>query len=114
MLRQFSDIGWPIAQGRNLQVYDVEPEQQILAEFPFADRVGENAVRCRDNSNVDRDWPVAADAVDDPFLDGAQQLGLQPNLHLGDFVEQERAAIRFLEFADATGERAGKGTFLVA
>ena len=43
----------------------------------------------------------AADAVDHALLDGAQQLGLQPHVHLGNFVEQQRAAVGFLELADA-------------
>ena len=43
----------------------------------------------------------AADAVDHALLDGAQQLGLQAHVHLGDFVEQQRAAVGFLELADA-------------
>ena len=56
----------------------------------------------------------AADAVDHALLDGAQQLGLQPHVHLGDFVEQQRAAGRLLELADAARDRAGEGALLVA
>ena len=114
ILRQFADVGRPFAQGRNLQVDHVEAEQEVLAEFSLAHRVGEVAVRGRDDADVDRHRFAAADAVDHAFLDRAQQFGLQPNVHLGDFVEQQRAAIGFLEFADAARERAGKGAFLVA
>ena len=56
----------------------------------------------------------AADAVDHALLDRAQQLGLQPHVHLGDFVEQQRAAGRLLELADAARHRAGEGALLVA
>ncbi len=56
----------------------------------------------------------AADAVDHALLDRAQQLGLQAHVHLGDFVEQQRAAIGLLELADAARERAGEGALLVA
>ena len=56
----------------------------------------------------------AADAVDHALLDGAQELGLQPHVHLGDFVEQQRAAGGFLELADAARDRAGEGALLVA
>ena len=34
-------------------------------------------------------------------------------MHLGDFVEQQRAAIGFFEFADTTGDGAGERAFLV-
>lgn len=34
-----------------------------------------------------------ADAVDHPLLQGPQQLGLEPDVHLGDFAEQERAGL---------------------
>jgi hypothetical protein len=53
----------------------------------------------------------AADAVDLAFLDGAQQLGLQAHIHLGDFVEQQRAAVGFLELADAAGDAPVKAPF---
>ncbi len=56
----------------------------------------------------------AADAVDHALLDGAQELGLQAHVHLGDLVEQQRAAGRLLELADAAGDRAGEGALLVA
>ena len=56
----------------------------------------------------------AADAVDLALLQGAQQLGLQAPVHLGDFVEQQRAAVGLLELADAAGDRAGEGALLVA
>ena len=52
--------------------------------------------------------------VDHALLDGAQQLRLQPHVHLGDFVEQQRAAVGLLELADAARDRAGEGALLVA
>ena len=80
----------------------------------LAHRVGEIAVRGGDDPDVDRHRPGAADAVDHALLNGAQQLGLQPHVHFGDFVEQQRAAIGLLEFADAARHRAGKRALLVA
>jgi hypothetical protein len=47
-------------------------------------------------------------------LDCAQQFSLQAHVHLGNFVEQQRATIGLLELADAAPERAGEGAFLVA
>ena len=45
------------------------------------------AVGCGQETNVDFDRLAAADPVDFAFLDGAQQFGLQANIHLADFVE---------------------------
>ena len=55
----------------------------------------------------------AADAVDLAFLDGAQQLGLQADVHFGNLVEQQRAAVSFLELADAACDSAGERALLV-
>ena len=114
ILGQFGDVGRPFPQGRNFQVDHVEAEQEVFAEFSLAHSVGKIAVRRRDDTDVDRHRFPAADPVDHTLLDRAQQFGLQAHIHFRDFVEQQRAAICFLEFADATGERAGKGAFLVA
>ena len=114
MLCQFEDVGRTVAQRRDLQVDDVETKQQVLAECAFAHGVGEVAVRGGDDADIDRHRLGAADAVDDALLDRAQQFGLQADVHLGDFVEQQRAAGRFLELADAAGDRAGEGALLVA
>ena len=114
ILRQLDDVGRALAQRRDLQVDDVEAEQQILAEFALAHGVGEIAVGRGDDADVDRHRLAAADAVDDALLDRAQQFRLQPHVHFGDFVEQQRAAVRLLELADAAGERAGEGALLVA
>ncbi len=114
MLRELEHVGRPLAQRRDLQVHDVEAEQQVLAEGAFAHRLDQIAVRGRDDADVDRHRLGAADAVDHALLDGAQELGLQPHVHLGDFVEQQRAAGRLLELADAARDRAGEGALLVA
>jgi len=97
-----------------LQVHDVEPEQQVFAEAAPFDRLGEITVRGGDDADIHRHGLGAADAVDEAFLDGAEELGLQPHVHLADFVEQERAARGFLELADTAGDGAGEGALLVA
>jgi hypothetical protein len=114
VLGQFEDIGRAFAQGRYLQVHDVEPEQEVLAEGAFAHGVGEVAVRRRDDADIDRHRPCAADAIDDALLDRAQQFGLQPHIHFGDFIEQQRAAGGLLELSDSARNRAGERALLVA
>ena len=82
--------------------------------MPSLDRFVEVAVGGGDDADIDLDRLGAADAVDLALLDGAQQLGLQADVHLADFVEQQRAAVGFLELADAAGDGAGEGALLMA
>ena len=57
---------------------------------------------------------VAADALDLPFLNRAQQLGLQIEAQVADLVEEQRAAGRQLELAELLLVRAGERAALVA
>ena len=56
----------------------------------------------------------AANRPELALLQHPQQLGLQPQRHLADLVEQDRAAVRQLEQALAPGARAGERAALVA
>src|SRR5262249_16057199 len=103
-----------LTQGRNLQIDHVQAEQQVLAEFSLTHRVSEIAVRCRDDANIDRHRTIATDAINDALLKRAQQLGLQPHIHLGNLVEQQRAPVRLFKLADTAGERSGEGAFFVS
>ena len=88
--------------------------QRSSRNVALAHGLGEVAVGGGDDADIDRHRLAAADAVDQPLLDRAQQFRLQAHVHFGDFVEQQRAAIGLLEFADAASERAGEGALLVA
>ena len=57
---------------------------------------------------------VGAERLDRPLLQHAQQLGLRRQRHLGDLVEQQRAAVGRLEAAVAALDRAGERAALVA
>ena len=105
MVGQRQDVARPLAQGRQAQMHDVQAVEQVFAERTLAHRIAEIAVRGRDDPQIDLDRLRAADPVDHPLLQGAQQLGLQPDVHLGDLVEQQRAAMGLLELADAPRDR---------
>jgi len=49
-----------------------------------------------------------------PFLQHAQQFHLQGQRHAFDFIEEQGAAIRVFDLADALALRTGKCAFLVA
>jgi hypothetical protein len=70
---------------------------------------------CRgDDTDVDLDAVVAAQRLDRPFLQHAQQLCLCGLRQLGDFVQEQGAAVRGLEAALAAVGRAGEGAAFVA
>ncbi len=95
-------------------MHDVEPVEQVLAERAGAHRLAHVAVRGGEDADVHRYRLRSADAVDDALLERAQELGLEPHVHLGNLVEQQRAAVGFLELADPPRHRAGEGALLVA
>ena len=57
------------------------------------------SVRRGNHANIDGDWARPANSLEFAFLQHAQELGLEINPHLGDFVEQQRSAVRALERA---------------
>ena len=67
-----------------------------------------------DDADVGADGLAAADAGELALLQDAQQLRLQVERHVADLVEEERAAGRGLELADAALDGAGEGAALVA
>ena len=108
MARELDDVRRPLAQRGNLQVHDIQAEQQILAERIGADGLRQVAVGRGEDADIDRHRLGAADTVDDPFLDRAQELGLEPNVHFRDFVQQQGAAGGLFELADAARNGAGR------
>ena len=113
MVGEFDDVGRALAQGRKLQLHDVEPEQQVLAEPTLLDLLDQIAVRGRQHADVDPDGCRPADPVDHALLECTQELRLQPDIHLRYLVEEERAPGRFLELADPSRDRARERALLV-
>ena len=77
----------------------VQAVVQVFAETSGGDFAAQVAIRRRQHAHIERDRHAAAEALDFAFLQHAQQLRLQAERHLGDFVEQQRAALRLLELA---------------
>ena len=114
MLGERLDVLGTVAQGGQGDGHHVQPEIEVFAEIAPAHLFLEVAVRGGEQPDVHLDRLRAADAIDFPLLDGAQQLRLQPRVHLRDLVEQQSAAARLLELADASTDGAGEGAPLVA
>src|SRR6185503_19108424 len=103
-----------LAQRRQAQIDDIQAIEKIFTESAVLDGFRQVAVGGGDDADVHLNRLGAADAVDLPLLDGAQQLGLEARVHFADFVQQQGATGGFLELADAARDGAGKGALLMA
>ncbi len=103
-----------LAQRRNRNAHDVEAVKQILAELFGGDGGFERLVRRGDDAHVHLDRLVAADALERAALQHAQNFRLRRGRHVADFVEENRAVVALLEFADALVRRAGERAAFVA
>ena len=72
---------------------DIQPVEQIAAETPRRDFGSQVPVGRREDLDVHAPWLERADAIDIAELQHAQQLGLDAQRQVGDFVEQEHASI---------------------
>ena len=114
MPRQDEDVVAALAQRRNLDREHRQPEEQVLAELPLGHPLLEVAVGRGDDADVDVQRLGAADPLETPLLERAQDLRLQRQRQLADLVEEQRAAMRQLEPAGLARRRAGERALLVA
>ena len=87
---------------------------EILAEAAVGDHRVEVLVGGADDPRVDGDRLAAADALDHPLLEEAQQLDLKRQRDVADLVEEQGAALGQLDLADVRLDRAGERAALVA
>ena len=110
VLGQPRDVFAPRAQRRQLERHDVQAVVEIGAKRAFGAGFRQILVGRGDHAHVDLERAAAADALDLPLLQDAQQLGLHRERHVADLVQEQRAAAGALELAAAllggAGERA--------
>ena len=96
---QRRDILAAMAERRHPQRHHAQAVEQVLAEAPFRDALGQVAIGRGDHPNVDLDVPGAAHALEALVLEHAHDLALRLERHVRDLVEQEGAAVGPLEGA---------------
>src|SRR5207249_9534914 len=84
-------------------------QNRLLPSFPTR-----RSSDLRDDPHVDPDDLAAADPLDLPLLQKPQQLHLEWHAHLGDLVEEQRAAVGQLESALTLDVGARVSAFLMA
>ena len=100
MAGQQRDVVPPLLKRRHPQRHHAQPVEQIFAKAPRPDLVAEVARGRCDDANVHGDPGFAADALEDLFLQDADDLALGFRRHVGDLVEQQGAVVRRLEGPD--------------
>ena len=88
--------------------------KQVLSEPIIADQFSEIAVGRRDQADIDLGGIIRADAADFPLLDHSQELHLEGERRLRDFIQKCRASGGAFQKPFAGCGCAGKGSALVA
>ena len=99
---------------RNQNLNYVQPEVQVLAECAFFDGLAEILVGGRNHAQIEVDVLQAAQPPEGLLFEHAQQLGLQHERDLADFVEEQRALVGQFEDAAFLRSRVGERALLVA
>src|ERR1700733_14310805 len=110
---QMRNVLGPVAQSRNGDREDVQPIIEILPEFTFCNHLSEIAMRGCYQPHIGLDRPRAAQTLEFPLLEHAQQLGLQLHRHVSYFVQKQRPLVRQFKAAQALRRGAREGPSLM-
>ena len=94
VLRKGKDFFSALPQRRNLDADNIEAIIQIFAKTTVVDRLLEIAVSSRDHPHIHFDGFPGTQSLKFPVLQHLQQFGLELEIHVADFIQQDRAAIR--------------------
>ncbi len=108
-LDQRRDVVAPLGEARHAQRHDVEAVIEVVAEAVFLHLAFEVAAGRGHDPHVDGDLGPAAEALELLLDENPEHLALGLDRHVGDLVDVERAAVRFLERADLARARAVLG-----
>ena len=106
MLREHQDVVGAFAKRRNRDRKHRQPEVQVFAELTRRDGGLQMPIGRRDDADVHLQRDRAADALEPLFLQGPQDLRLQRQRQIADFVEKQRAAVGHLELPGLAGRGA--------
>src|SRR5690349_284640 len=114
MFHQVRDIVCAIAKRRQAKRNHIQTEVQVTAERALLHFGGEITVCRRDDTEIRLANLCGADRTKLLLLKNTQELGLQVQRKLSDFIEERRAAVRHLDQTDLRGRSAGKGSLRVS
>ncbi len=112
-VHQLRNIGSALAQAGKMDRYDVQAKIKVLAKCSRAISRFEFAVRRRDDANIHGNFVVASHGPNFLLLQNAQQLRLQLERQLANFVQENRSAIRGLKKSSLGLQCAGECALLM-
>ncbi len=86
---------------------DRKTKEKVLAKLFLLDEVLQIAIGRSYDTRIDADCVQTADAFKTLFFDNAQNLRLNREVKLADFVQEDRPLIGKFEFTDLAREGAG-------
>ena len=113
-LTRAGDFVAPLAERADAEGDDVEAVVEVFAEASVADRVVEVGVGGGDDADVDGQRPRFAERRDLARFEEAEELRLEVESELADFVEEERAVAGAANEAGVVAVGAGEGAAAVA
>ena len=102
-----------IAQWRHVQIDDIDAIKQVGAEGAIGDFFFQLPVGGANHAHFHFLVFLRADAAELAVLQQLQQLRLQTHVEFGDFIEEQRAAMRHLHSAWLGAEGARERSFFV-
>src|ERR1700685_3401468 len=108
------DILPSLAKWWYLNRKNIEPVKQILAELIVADHQRQIPMGRRDKANVNMNGLVAPQPLELMFLQRAQQLRLQLQTNVANFIQEQRAVIGNFKTAAFLHQSAGERTLLMS
>ena len=110
VLDEHVDVAAALAQRRHTRRHDGHAEVQVLPEGAGRDELPQVAMGRGDDPRVEGLPCVRSDSAELARLQGSQQLGLERERELAEFVQKECSSLGLLErsraLADGAGERA--------
>src|SRR5262249_9089955 len=113
-IRQHQSVALALAQWRHPDRNLVQPVEQILAKAPFAHHPVEVLVGRTDDADIDLYRSAAANPLDHLILQKAQELNLDRQWHIADFVEKQGAGMGAFDAPDGLLDGTGEGPLLIA
>ena len=113
--RDGDDIFFPLTEGRQLNQEHAETVVQVFPELLFFHHLLQIHVGGADDAHIHRDVFHPAHPADFVVFQGSQQLGLQCQRHVADFIQKDRpAGSRFKETDFSLGQGPGEGAAFIA
>jgi hypothetical protein len=97
MFDQEGNVFQPLAQGGHIDREDIESIKEIFAKPAGRDRFGEIQIGGGDDPAVGLNRISPSDPLESTVLKHAQELGLHPDRHFADFVEEQSPPVCELE-----------------